>query len=104
MTNFKLIDKAYCDDVQTLSEDVDDLVKFDEVMQKFENMSGAILSRNKKSKVIGLGKWRGKQNWPEQVNWMKVVTEVKIFGFTICSTYQETLETKRVMETLPNTD
>ena len=50
MNNFKLIDKAYCDDVQTLSEDVDDFVKFDEVMQKFESMSGAILSRNKKSK------------------------------------------------------
>ena len=56
-----------------MSEDVDDLVKFDEVMQK----SGAILSRNKKSK------WRGKQNWPEQVKWMKVVTEIKIFGFIL---------------------
>ena len=50
MNNFKLIDKANCDDVQTLSEDVDDFVKLDEVMQKFESMSGAILSRNKKSK------------------------------------------------------
>ena len=54
MNNFKLIDKANCDDVQTLSEDVDDFVKLDEVMQKFESMSGAILSRNKKSKSEAL--------------------------------------------------
>ena len=41
---------------------------------------------------MGVGLWKGKQNWPEQVHWMKVVTEMKIFGFTICSTYQQTLK------------
>ena len=46
MTNFKQLDKAYCDDVQTLSSDINDLIKFEEVMQKFEQTSGAILSRN----------------------------------------------------------
>ena len=70
INNFKLIDKSYYNDVQTLSDDIMDLVKFDEVMTKFESMSGAILSRNKKSKVMGLGPWRGKQDWPEQVSWM----------------------------------
>ena len=53
--------------------------------------SGAILSRTNKSKVMGISQWRGKQNWPGEVKWMKVVTEMKIFGFTICSTYQQTL-------------
>ena len=86
ITNFKQIDKSYCDDVQTMSNDISDLVKFDEVMQKFESTSGAILSRNNKSKVMGVGLWKSKQDWPEQVRWMKVVTEMKIFGFTICST------------------
>ena len=92
ITNFKLVDKSYCDDVETLSDDVNDLIKFDKVMEKFERTSGAILSRNKKSKVMGVGVWRGKQDWPEEVRWMKVVTEMKIFGFTICSTYQQTLK------------
>ena len=86
ITNFKLVDKSYCDDVETLSDDVNDLIKFDKVMEKFERTSGAILSRNQKSKVMGVGVWRGKQDWPEEVRWMKVVTEMKIFGFTICST------------------
>ena len=91
ITNFRIIDKSYCDDIQTLSEDIADLVKFEEVMKKFENMSGAILSRNKKSKVMGLGQWTGKEDWPEEVKWMKVVTETRIFGFTICPTYKDTL-------------
>jgi hypothetical protein len=92
ITNFKLVDESYCDDVETLGEDVRDLVKFDEVMHKFEMTSGAILSRNKKSKVMGIGRWEGKQDWPEEVRYLKVVTEMKIFGFTICSSYQQTLE------------
>ena len=92
ITNFRQLDKDYCDDVETLSNDVNDLVKFDEVMEKFESTSGAILSRNKKSKVMGVGLWKGKQDWPERVKWMKVVTEMKIFGFTICPTYQQTVK------------
>ena len=92
ITNFREIYKSYCDDIQTLSDDIRDLIKFDEVMQKFESTSGAILSRNKKSKVMGIGQWKGKQDWPDQVKWMKVVTEMKILGFTICPTYQQTLK------------
>ena len=92
ITNFRQLDKDYCDDVETLSDDVNDLIKFDEVMEKFECTSGAILSRNKKSKVMGVGLWKGKQDWPERVKWMKVVTEMKIFGFTICPTYQQTVK------------
>ena len=92
ITNFKLIEKSYCDDVETLSDDLRDLAKFDEVMHKFEITSGAILSRNKKSKVMGIGRWEGKQDWPEEVRYLKVVTEMKIFGFTVCSSYQQTLE------------
>ena len=92
ITNFKQIDKSYCDDVENLSNDVNDLVKFDQVMHKFEITSGAILSRNQKSKVMGVGAWQGKQDWPEEVKYLKVVTEMKIFGFTICPTYQLTLD------------
>ena len=60
-------------------------------MVKFENTSGAILSRNKKSKVMGIGRWKGKQDWRERVKYMTVVTEMKFVGFTIYSTYPQTL-------------
>lgn len=92
MTNFKQLDKAYCDDVQIMSNDTNDLIKFDNVMQKFEKTSGAILSRTKKSKLMGIGTWKGKVNCPNEVKWMKVVDEMKIFGFIVCPTYQKTLE------------
>ena len=92
LTNFKQLDKSYSDDVETLSNDVNDLVKFDNVMKKFEKTSGALLSRNKKSKVMGVGLWKDKQDWPEEVKYLKVVTEMKIFGFTICPTYQQTIK------------
>ena len=59
---FNQIDEAYCVDMQTLSSDMRDLVRFDEVMVKLDMTSGAILSRNKKSKVMGVGSWEGKQD------------------------------------------
>ena len=56
------------DDVQTLSDAVTDLIKFDQVMQKCECTSGAIFSRNKKSKVMGLGLWKGKEAGQNKYN------------------------------------
>jgi hypothetical protein len=52
---------------------------------------------------MGVGLWKGKQNRPEQVQWMKVVTEMKFFGFTICSTCQQTLKQtwERVVKGFP---
>ena len=74
-----------------MSSDVNDLIKFDQVMKKFEATSGAILSRTKKSKVMGLGSLKNKQDWPEEVNWMNTVSEMKILDFTVCPTYKDTL-------------
>ena len=91
ITNFRMIDKSYCDDVETMSSDVNDLVKFDNVMQKFEEISGAILSRTKKSKVMGFGALKNKNDWPEEVKWIKTVVEMKIFGFTVCPAYKDTV-------------
>ena len=48
-------DKDYCDDVNFVSERISDLIVIDEVFTNFEDVSGAILSRSQKSKVMGLG-------------------------------------------------
>ena len=49
---------AYCDDVNIMSKDVQDLLVVDEAVRKFESLSGAILSRNKKchNRVWELGR------------------------------------------------
>ena len=38
-----------------ITDSIQDLVIVDETVQKFEDMSGAILSRNFKCKIMGLG-------------------------------------------------
>ena len=92
ISNFKQKDTAYMDDIQVLSSDPEDLVTFDKVMIQFEAQSGAILSRDKKTKVMGLGRWRGRENWPEDVKWIKSVDQMKVLGFIICPDYSSTLK------------
>ena len=83
-------DEDYCDDVNFFGEKLSDLRIIDEIFVNFEAVSGAILSRTDKSKVMGLGPWRGKQDWP--LSWMKVVPMIKVFGFQITPVYRLTLE------------
>ena len=64
-----------------LSESENDLVVIEEIFVKFENVSGAILSRSKKSKVMGLGLWKDRAVWP--LHWLQTKPELKIFGFQI---------------------
>ena len=52
--------EAYCDDVNVLTDKLSDFVVVDLVVRRFEAVSGAILSRAKKSKVIGFGTWLNK--------------------------------------------
>ena len=56
---------------------------------KFELVSGAILSRNFKCKVIGFGRWRNKVNWP--LDYLQVVQEIKVFGVYIMNSYRDLL-------------
>ena len=92
ITNFKQKDVQYCDDIEVVSNDVQDLVIFDRIMTMFEATSGAILSRNEKSKVLGIGSWKNKEDWPQEVKWIQSEKQLKIFGFIICPTYQETMK------------
>ena len=74
-------DEDFCDDVNFIGEKLSDLVIIDEIFLNFENISGAILFRSQKSKVMGLGPWRGKLDWP--LPWIKGVPMLKMFGFQI---------------------
>ena len=79
--------EAFCDDVNAVTNDLNDFYIIDEVVSKFEICSGAILSRNMKCKVVGFGAWRDKQVWP--IRWIRAVREVKMFGIYICNSYRE---------------
>jgi hypothetical protein len=92
VVNFSQQDTSYLDDVQLLTGVQQDLVTFDRVMVRFEMQSGALLSRDKKSKVMGLGQWQGREDWPEAVCWLRTVKEMKVLGFMICPQYADTLQ------------
>ena len=47
--------EAYCDDVNITTDKLEDFEVVDNVVKRFKKVSGAILSRNKKCKVIGFG-------------------------------------------------
>ena len=83
-------DEDYCDDLNFLSESEEDLKIIENIFVKFEDVSGAILSRSSKSKVMGLGAWKDRVVWPLQ--WLQPKSELKIFGFQITPVYKTTLE------------
>ena len=49
-------------------------------------------------KSLHLSQFQGREDWPEEVSWIKQEKELKIFGFMICPTYQQTV--KRTSETV----
>ena len=80
-------DESYCDDINVMVNNIEDFKIIDDAFKKFEDMSGAILSRNSKSKILALGSWTGKSDWP--LAWLKSVSEVKVFGVWLCASYKE---------------
>ena len=81
--------EAYCDDVNITTDKLEDFEVIGNVVKSFEKVSGAILSRNRKCKVIGFGNWACKVDWP--LDWIKPVKSEKIFGIFICDSYDEML-------------
>ena len=78
--------EAYCDDVNVMTEHIEDLPRVDNAVQKFEAFSGAILSRGKKCKIMGFGSWKEKRNWP--LDYLKVEKEIKVFGIIMVNSYR----------------
>ena len=95
MTGLKVVGigkslEAYCDDINVTTDNLADFDIVDKIIGKFEKVSGAILSRNKKCKVIGFGNWAAKEDWP--LDWVKPVKSEKIFGIFISDSYNEIFE------------
>ena len=82
--------EAYCDDVNVLTDNLEDLVTVDTAVSEFESFSGAILSRSKKCKILGFGSWREKSVWP--LDYVQTEHELKIFGIFIKDSYPSLLK------------
>ena len=64
VTDFSQVDEDYADDIELVVEKEEEFVLVDQLFSRFERCSGAVLSRSEKSKVLGLGGWRGRTTWP----------------------------------------
>ena len=84
------LDEDYVDDVNITIQYQEDLIIVDKIFNKFEDMSGAILNRSSKTKILGLGEWEGKTDWV--LPWIKVEPKLKIFGITFHPKYEDILE------------
>ena len=82
MPNFNEVDNDYCDDVEIVLENENDLILANEIFTKFETVSH-------KSKIMGIGNWSGREQWP--LHWLKVESSLKIFGIQIFPTYNKML-------------
>ena len=81
---------AFCDDLNVMTSKEEDLYVIDAAVKKFESFSGAILSRNRKCEILGLGQWKGKTRWP--LHYLRPVEETKVFGIFISNSYRQMLK------------
>ena len=81
--------EAYCDDLNVITDNDSDLLLVDCAGRKFEALSGTILYRNQKCKILGFGSWRQRKNWP--LHYVQCVQEIKIFGVFLLNSYVQTL-------------
>ena len=65
----KMIVLGYADDTNLFPKDDLSIIEINNIIIKFENATGAVLNRNKKTKIYGLGSWNNRQTWP--LTWLK---------------------------------
>ena len=82
--------EAYCDDVNIMTENLDDLSITDTVVKEFEVFSGEILSRGMKCTIIGIGKWKARNLWP--LDYVRTEKEIKICGIFIKDSYRSLIK------------
>ena len=82
--------ESFCDDVNVVTNNLQDFQITNEVVLKFELSSGAILSRNCKCKVLGFGSWADRDTWP--LSWLTTAKTVKMFGIIISNSYKDIIK------------
>ena len=82
--------ESFVDDIElVLTNDVEFTV-VDNILSEFEVISGAIVNRSMKTKVMGLGGWSGRKTWP--LKWLKSVDELEIFGIRMSPSFHTILD------------
>ena len=91
LEEFRQISEAFCDDINLMITHDEDFQAISTSVVEFEKASGAILSRNKKCLVLGLGIWKNRQSFI--LEFLQPVKEIKVFGIWVMNSYRQLLST-----------
>ena len=69
---------GYADDTNVIITNEESLIELENIISQFEHATGAILNKNNKTKIFGIGKWENRDKWP--IPWLNVE---KVYFFTL---------------------
>lgn len=81
--------EPYVDDVTAVSSRLEDMRLLNKAFLRFESLSGTVLNRTSKTKVMGLGGWAGRERWP--LTWVRTAPSLRILGINFHPTVAETI-------------
>ena len=79
--------EGYVDDLQAICRSFENISNIYFLISRFKPLSGAILNRSTKSKIMGLGEWRGRTQWPLAL--VKSVESLRVFVIFLTSDWAE---------------
>ena len=94
---------GFMDDISVASTDVKDVTVVNDTFQEFEQLSGTMLSRSKKTKIMGFGGWQGRTEWP--VPWIQTQDCLRILGIVFSPDLTTTIRNtwSRVLDSIRST-
>ena len=90
VAHFREASFGYMDDVTVLGSHLSDISRVNIITLAFEAAAGALLNRNRKTLILGLGSWAGRQDWP--LDWLQSASSIKVLGFEIHPTFTASVE------------
>ena len=90
VAHFREASFGYMDDVTVLGSHLSDISKVNNITLAFEAAAGALLNRNRKTLILGLGSWTGRLDWP--LDWLQSAPSIKVLGFDIHPTFTASVE------------
>lgn len=82
---------AFMDDIHAISSNLGDLPRIDETFRQYEDLNGTLLSRTRKTRVMGIGRWQNRTDWP--IPWLQTTDRMKILGVTFSADTSVTIMT-----------
>ena len=79
--------KAFVDDITLICKNDQDIVEVARTLEQFSKFTGSQVNKSK-TKIMGVGDWEGRQNWP--VDWLVSSPELKLLGIKFTPSIETT--------------